>query len=63
MKNKILELNNINTFWEDVKKIVGYYDENVFLEDWEIKELQRIADYRYENLLLKKHLQENEVNK
>ena len=56
MKKKILELKNISTFWEDVRKIVGYYDENVFLEDWQIKELQRIADYRYEELK-----KENEV--
>lgn len=58
MKNKILKLKNISTFWEDVRKIVGYYDENVFLEDWQIKELQRIADYRYEELK-----KENEVAK
>ena len=50
MKEKIMKLNNIKTFWEDVRHIVGYYDENVFLEDYEIKELQRIADYRYEQL-------------
>ena len=50
MKEKIMKLNNIKTFWEDVRHIVGYYDENVFLEDWEIKELQRVADYRYEQL-------------
>jgi hypothetical protein len=52
MKDKIIQLDNVKTFWEDVKKIVGYYD-NVFLEDWEIKELQRIADYRYSQLLEK----------
>ena len=50
MKEKIMKLNNIKTFWEDVRHIVGYYDENVFLEDYEIKELQRVADYRYEQL-------------
>lgn len=50
MKAKIMKLNNIKTFWEDVRHIVGYYDENVFLEDYEIKELQRVADYRYEQL-------------
>lgn len=50
MKEKILELENIETFWHDVKVIVGYYDENVFLEDYVIKELQRIADYRYQQL-------------
>lgn len=50
MKNKIMELKDIKTFWEDVKHIVGYYDENVFLEDWVIKDLQRVADARYEEL-------------
>ena len=50
MKEKILKLENIETFWHDVKVIVGYYDENVFLEDYVIKELQRIADYRYQQL-------------
>lgn len=51
MKEKILKLNDIKTFWHDVKVIVGFYDENVFLEDWVIKDLQRTADYRYEQLL------------
>ena len=50
MKNKIMELKDIKTFWEDVRHIVGYYDENVFLEDWVIKDLQRVADYRYSQL-------------
>lgn len=50
MKDKIMNLTNIKTFWEDVRKIVGFYDNNVFLEDYQIKELQRIADYRYEEL-------------
>lgn len=51
MKNKIMQLENIKTFWEDVRCIVGYYDENIFLEDWVIKDLQRVADTRYEELL------------
>jgi len=50
MEEKIMKLTDIETFWEDVKKIVGYYDTNIFLEDWQIKRLQRIADYRYEQL-------------
>ena len=54
MKDKIMKLDNIETFWEDVKKIVGFYDENVFLEDWIIKDLQRWADYRYEQLKKRK---------
>lgn len=55
MKNKIMKLDNIKTFWEDVRHIVGYYDDNIFLEDWVIKDLQRVADYRY------KQLKESEV--
>jgi hypothetical protein len=51
MENKILQLKDVKTFWQDVKKIVGFYDDNVFLEDWQIKRLQAIADYRYEQLL------------
>lgn len=46
MKNKILELNNIDTFWQDVKNIIGDKD----FEDYQIKELQRISDFRYEQL-------------
>lgn len=49
MKDKIMKLENIKTFWEDVRHIVGYYD-NVCLEDWVIKDLQRVADARYEEL-------------
>lgn len=50
MKDKIIKLDNVDTFYEDVRKIVGYYD-NVFHEDWVIKDLQRVADYRYSQLL------------
>ena len=50
-KHNIMKLENIKTFWEDVKNIVGYY-EGVDYKDYEIKELQRIADYRYSQLEL-----------
>ncbi len=53
MIDKIMKLDNIETFWEDVKKIVGFYDD-VFLDDWVIKDLQRWADYRYEQLKKRK---------
>ena len=49
MEKKIMELQDIKTFWHDVKVIVGYY-ENKEWEDWQIKQFQRIADYRYEQL-------------
>lgn len=51
-ETKIKQLNNVKTFWEDVRNIVGFY-EHKFHEDWEIKHLQRIADARYEELLKK----------
>lgn len=47
MRRKIMELTDPKTFWDDVRKIVGYKD----LEDWEIKRLQAIADYRYGQLI------------
>lgn len=50
MEQKIKALTNKSTFYEDVRHIVGYYDNSVFLEDWEIKHLQRVADARYEEL-------------
>ena len=50
MKDKIMKLDNINTFWDDVRKIVGYYDGKEWA-DYIIKDLQRWADYRYEQLL------------
>ena len=49
MENKIKALTNKETFWEDVRKIVGYYD-GVHHEDRVIKRLQRVADARYEEL-------------
>ena len=47
MERKIKELTNVSTFYEDVRQIVGYYNPNVFIEDWDIKRLQRVADARY----------------
>lgn len=47
MEKKIKELTNKETFYEDVRRIVGYYNPNVFIEDWDIKRLQRVADARY----------------
>lgn len=46
MEREIKELTNVKTFYEDVRQIVGYYD-GVFIEDWDIKHLQRVADARY----------------
>ena len=46
MDKQIRELTNPDTFWEDVRHIVGFY-EGVFHEDWVIKQLQRVADVRY----------------
>ena len=47
MERKINALTNKETFYEDVRQIVGFYDETVFIEDWDIKRLQRVADARY----------------
>lgn len=47
MEKKINELTNVETFYEDVRQIVGYYNLSVFIEDWDIKHLQRVADARY----------------
>ncbi len=49
MVDKIMELNDIKTFWEDVKRLVGYYEGKEW-EDWQIKRFQAVADYRYEQL-------------
>lgn len=43
MERKIKELTNKETFYDDVREIVG----KVFIEDWDIKRLQRVADARY----------------
>ncbi len=45
----IKKLNDKKTFWEDVKNLIGYY-EHKFWEDWDIKTIQRAADYRYEEI-------------
>lgn len=50
MENKINKLTDPATFWEDVRQIVGYYDDSIFLEDWQIKHLQRVADARYNEI-------------
>lgn len=47
MEKQIKELTNVSTFYEDVRQIVGYYNPKVFIEDWDIKHLQRVADARY----------------
>lgn len=47
MEKQIKELTNVETFYEDVREIVGYYNPKVFIEDWDIKRLQRVADARY----------------
>ena len=47
MERQIKELTNVETFYEDVREIIGYYNPKVFIEDWDIKRLQRVADARY----------------
>ena len=47
--DKIKKLENKETFYEDVKNIIGFY-EHRFWEDWDIKTIQRHADARYEEL-------------
>lgn len=49
MENKIKALTNKETFWEDVRRIVGYYD-GVHHEDRTIKKLQRIAENRFNEI-------------
>lgn len=46
MEREINQLTNVDSFYEDVRKIVGYYD-GLFIEDWNIKKLQAVADKRY----------------
>lgn len=46
MEREINQLTNIDTFYDDVREIVGYY-KGIFIEDWNIKRLQRVADKRY----------------
>ena len=45
----IKKLNDKETFWEDVKNLIGYY-EHKFWEDWDIKTIQRVADKRYDEI-------------
>lgn len=46
MEREIKELTNVETFYDDVREIIGYH-KGVFIEDWNIKRLQRVADARY----------------
>ena len=46
MEKQIKELTNVETFYDDVREIVGFH-KGVFIEDWDIKHLQRVADARY----------------
>ena len=45
--DEIYELSNVNTFWDDVRSLVGDGD----YEDYQIKDLQRVADRRYDELV------------
>ena len=49
IEKRIMGLKNIKTFYEDVRKIVGYYEGKDW-EDWQIKHFQAVADMRYEEL-------------
>ena len=60
LAEKIKALDSLDNFYENVRNIVGYYDDSVFIEDWDIKELQRIADARYEELKNKSNITESE---
>ena len=51
MERQIKALTETEGFYDAVRKIVGYSDPNVFVEDWDIKRLQRIADARYAELI------------
>ena len=37
-------------FYDKVREIVGFNDPSVFIEDWDIKKLQRVADAKYAEL-------------
>ena len=52
--DKIDKLTDVHTFYDDVRKIVGY-DTGKQWEDWQIKNLQRIADNKYNELLVKEY--------
>ena len=47
---KIKKLTNISSFYDDVREIVGFYDDKIWWEDWDIKHLQRVADARYHEI-------------
>ena len=47
MERQIKALTNAEGFYDQVREIVGYSNPDVFIEDWDIKRLQRIADARY----------------
>ena len=49
MINKIKSLNNINTFWDDVRQIVGYY-EGKELSDAMLTKLTIAAEEREKEL-------------
>ena len=49
MERQIKELTNVETFYDDVREIVGYH-KGVFIEDRDIKHLQRVADKRYHDI-------------
>ena len=44
--NQIKKLENKDGFYDSVREIIGYYTGKEW-EDWEIKQLQRVADARY----------------
>ena len=48
-KKSIESLTSKKDFYEQVRRIVGFYD-GIEWEDYEIKALQRIADGRYAEL-------------
>ena len=47
MEAEIKKLTDVENFWDKVRHIVGHGDSSVFIEDWDIKRLQRVADARY----------------
>lgn len=46
IESQIRELTDKDTFWSDVKEILG----DTFFEDWQIKRLQVVAEKRYEEI-------------
>jgi len=49
-EKKIKLLTNVDTFYDDVREIVGFNNLKVWWEDWDIKHLQRVADARYHEI-------------